>query len=99
MSNEILNNIFHLGGDYDKDSKKAYPGLALYHEGIDLVAIVSTGQDVWSLKVRGQLVNETWNNIGVNWEPYKNDSTLPFTERGGLEVFYISYTHLQFLPL
>ena len=64
--------------------------MALYHEGIDLVAVVSTGQDVWSLKVRGQLVNETWNNIGVNWEPYKNDSTLPFTERGGLEVTCIS---------
>ena len=65
--------------------------MALYHEGIDLVAVVSTGQDVWSLKVRGQLVNETWNNIGVNWEPYKNDSTLPFTERGGLEVTCILY--------
>ena len=88
--------LSHLGGDYNQDSKKAYPGLALYHEGIDLVAIVSTGQDVWSLKVRGQLVNETWNNIGVNWEPYKNDSTLPFTERGGLEVPCIIHTHLQF---
>ena len=53
---------------------------------MDLVAVVSTGADVWSLKVRGQLVNETWNNIGVNWSPYKNDTDLPYSERGGLEV-------------
>ena len=58
----------------------------MYHEGMDLVAVVSTGADVWSLKVRGQLVNETWNNIGVNWSPYKNDTDLPYSERGGLEV-------------
>ena len=50
------------------------------------MAVVSTGSDVWSLKVRGQLVNETWNNIGVNWTPYKNQSDLPHDERGGLEV-------------
>ena len=80
------NSNSNLGGDYDKAAKKAYPGLALYHEGIDLVAVVSTGQDVWSLKVRGQLVNETWNNIGVNWAPYKNDTGLAHSERGGLEV-------------
>ena len=66
--------------------KKSYPGLSLYHEGMDLVAVVSTGADVWSLKVRGQLVNETWNNIGVNWSPYKNDTDLSYSERGGLEV-------------
>ena len=53
---------------------------------MDLVAVVSTGSDVWSLKVRGQLVNETWNNIGVNWSPYRNDTDLPHSERGGLEV-------------
>lgn len=53
---------------------------------MDLGAVVSTGADVWSLKVRGQLVNETWNNIGVNWSPYKNDTDLPYSERGGLEV-------------
>ena len=74
------------GGDYDMGTKKSYPGLALYHEGMDLVAVVSTGSDVWSLKVRGQLVNETWNNIGVNWAPYRNDTDLPHSERGGLEV-------------
>lgn len=70
--------IFSTGGDYVAD--KAWPGMALYHEGIDLVAIVSTGDDVWYLKVRGQLLNETWSNIGVRWEPSVDDTT------GGLEV-------------
>ena len=73
---------------------KSYPGLSLYHEGMDLVAVVSTGEDVWSLKVRGQLVNETWNNIGVNWSPYKNDTDLSYSERGGLEV-KISRAHIS----
>ena len=38
--------------------------------GMDLVAVVSTDRDVWQLKVRGQLMNETWSNIGIRWEPY-----------------------------
>ena len=37
---------------------------------MDLVAVVSTDRDVWQLKVRGQLMNETWSNIGIRWEPY-----------------------------
>ena len=37
---------------------------------MDLVAVVSTDQDVWQLKVRGQLMNESWSNIGIRWEPY-----------------------------
>ena len=57
--------IFSTGGDYDYDQKKAYPGMALYHQGMNLVAVVSTGDDVWSLSVTGQLLNETWANIGV----------------------------------
>ncbi len=74
--------MFFKGGDYDGD--KAFPGLALYHEGIDLIAIVSTGEDVWRLRVMGQLQNLTWNNIGIRWEP--TDMTRPLEERGGLEV-------------
>ena len=55
------------GGDHVGD--RSYPGLSLYHEGIDLVAIVSTGEDVWHLKVTGQLINETWSNIGIRLVP------------------------------
>lgn len=32
--------IFSTGGDYSYDNNKAYPGLALYHEGLNLVAVV-----------------------------------------------------------
>ena len=37
---------------------------------MDLIAVVSTDEDVWELKVRGQLMNETWSNIGIIWAPY-----------------------------
>ena len=43
----------------------AYPGLSLYHEGMDIVALVSTGEDVWRLQVRGPTDNETWVNYGI----------------------------------
>ena len=78
--------IFSTGGDYDYDQKKAYPGMALYHQGMNLVAVVSTGDDVWSLSVTGQLLNETWANIGVTWEPHKLQPGLAWAERGGLTV-------------
>ena len=32
--------IFSTGGDYNYGNSKAYPGLALYHEGLNLVAVV-----------------------------------------------------------
>ena len=41
---------------------------------MDLIAVVSTDEDVWELRVRGQLVNETWSNIGIRWAPYVEDS-------------------------
>ena len=78
--------IFSTGGDYDYSKSKAYPGMAIYHEGMNLVAVVSTGDDVWSLSVTGQLMNETWANIGVTWEPHKTDPGLEWEERGGLTV-------------
>ena len=76
--------LVFVGGDVVDD--KTYPGLALYHEGFNLVAIVSTGDDVWQLKVKGQLANESWSNIGVRWEPFNSTSTKPMDEQGGLEV-------------
>ena len=68
------------GGDHVGD--KSYPGVALYHEGINLVAVVSTGDDVWHLNVTGQLINSTWHNIGIRWKPNPSGSV----KDGGLEV-------------
>ncbi|CAM6054613.1 unnamed protein product, partial [Sphagnum tenellum] len=78
--------IFSTGGDYDYSSSKAYPGLALYHQGMDTIAVVSTGDDIWELRVTGQLMNDSWSNIGVRWEPNIDDPTLDIDDRGGLEV-------------
>ena len=63
---------FSTGGDYQDDN--LYPGIGIYHQGMDLIAVVSTDEDVWELRVRGQLVNETWSNIGIRWAPYVEDS-------------------------
>ena len=56
--------VFSTGGDFDEEKGLLYPGMAIYHQGMDLIAVVATDNDVWQLNVRGQLVNETWSNIG-----------------------------------
>ena len=49
--------------------------------------MVSTGDDVYHLKVRGPLSNLTWTNIGIRWEPFNRTALdKPIHERGGLEV-------------
>ena len=40
------------GGDYDSSLGQAVPGFSIFHYGLDLIAVVSTGEDVWELKVR-----------------------------------------------
>ena len=40
------------GGDYDSTLGQAVPGISIHHYGLDLIAVVSTGEDVWELKVR-----------------------------------------------
>ena len=44
-----------VGAEYtisdDGSSGENYPGISLYHDGMDLVVIVSTGDDVWKLQV------------------------------------------------
>ena len=72
--------VFSTGGDYDENGV-LYPGIGIYHQGMDLIAVVSTDEDVWELKVRGQLMNETWSNIGIIWAPY--------TENPGEQFFCI----------
>ena len=69
-------------------STKAYPGFAVYHEGPNLVAVVSTGEEVWHLSVTGIIMNRTWVNIGITWnKPNLEDSTLPVERLGGLEMY------------
>ena len=76
------------GAEFDRTSGKAYPGLAIYHEGIDLVAVVSTGQEVWELRVTGQLYNDSWTNIGIRWQqPNYTDPSTPQEKKGGLEMY------------
>ena len=42
------------GGQFNDSSGvgTTSPGVSLYHEGMDLVAVVSTGDDVWKLQVQ-----------------------------------------------
>ena len=53
--------LISTGGDYeisaDGSTGRSVPGMAIYHLGLDLVAVVSTGEDVWELKVK------TGNNV------------------------------------
>ena len=66
----------------------AYPGFAVYHEGPDLVAVVSTGVEVWHLSVTGIIMNRTWVNIGITWmKPNFEDASLPVEKLGGLEMY------------
>ena len=44
----------------DGSSGENYPGISLYHDGMDLVAIVSTGDDVWKLQVVCVLIHVLW---------------------------------------
>ena len=57
------------GADYDDATGLVSPGLALYHHGMDLVALVCTDNDVYHLRVRGQLMNDTWVNMGIVYDP------------------------------
>ena len=66
----------------------AYPGFAVYHEGPNLVAVVSTGEEVWHLSVTGIIMNRTWVNIGITWnKPNLEDTSLPVEKLGGLEMY------------
>ena len=60
----------------------------MYHEGPNLVAVVSTGEEVWHLSVTGIIMNRTWVNIGITWnKPNLEDTTLPVEKLGGLEMY------------
>ena len=137
------------GGEVDPGRGVTTPGVALYHEGLDLIAIVSTmslqyimfsvkrqilgcvilyvgpfgqgrefpqpclsllaeyyafislvqvstGDDVYELRVRGPLANRTWTNVGVRWEPF--DGGRVSDHKGGLEVSQ-TIRHMNINPL
>ena len=76
--------VLSTGGEVDAGRGITSPGIALYHEGLDLIAIISTGDDVYELRVRGPLANRTWTNVGVRWEPFNSAGVSE--HKGGLEV-------------
>ena len=53
---------------------------------MDIYAVMVTNDDVYDLKVRGQLFNNTWTNIAFRFEKYIDSQSLPYLNRGGLEV-------------
>ena len=85
--------LISTGADYeisaDGTTGRSVPGLAVYHLGLDLVAVISTGEDVWELKVRGPVYNRTWQSVGIRWVKPNLDETVTLfpEERGGLEMF------------
>ena len=48
--------VISTGGDYDSTLGQAVPGFSIFHYGLDLIAVVSTGEDVWELKVTTQII-------------------------------------------
>lgn len=86
--------LMSTGGDFHEVQGRAWPGFAIYHQGLDIVAVVSTGEKLWVLKVSGQLYNNTWTQIGVRWMlPYLDNPLLAAEgnegreKMGGLEMY------------
>ena len=53
---------------------------------MDVYAVLVTNEDVYDLRVRGQLVNNTWTNFAFRFEKYIDTQSVPYLSRGGLEV-------------
>ena len=85
--------IMSNGGDFNSVSGKAWPGFALYHQGVDIVGMVSTGDRVWMISVSGQLYNNTWTQVGFrfvipNLSNPKMATTAEGREKmGGIELY------------
>jgi len=86
--------VVSTGGDFNSRTGKAWPGVAIYHQGLELVGVVSTGEKVWELRVSGQLYNNTWTQIGLRFSfpdmsnPKWADMGEPgFEKMGGLEMW------------
>ncbi|KAK7080264.1 hypothetical protein SK128_016792 [Halocaridina rubra] len=55
--------VLSTGGDTD-----GHPGIAIYHQGLALTGIVSTGDTYWKLEVLGPFANADWTNVGMRWD-------------------------------
>ena len=83
---EFKVKLLFIGGDYNYTTNVSYPGFSIYHVGMDIFAVMATNEDVYELRVRGQLVNNTWTNVAFRFEEYINNPAIPYLNRGGLEV-------------
>lgn len=74
------------------------PGIAIYRQGPDLGAVVSTGNLTWHLEVKGAVpAKRRWTNLAVRWEPPLVSNQEEYNERllqgfndtqmGGLQFF------------
>ena len=82
--------VVSTGAEYFPGNGTAYPGFAIYHQGTDLVAVVSTGEKVWRASAPGQIYNDTWANIGIRWRHVNESDPLAQTnpvKLGGLELY------------
>lgn len=86
--------IVSTGGDFNPRNGKAWPGVAIYHQGLEVVAVVSTGTKVWELRVAGQLYNNTWSQIGIRFKfpdmsnpKWASMDEPGFEKMGGLEMW------------
>ena len=100
FSGELFNSgavskkyLMSTGGDFNAVSGEAWPGFSIYHEGLNIIGLVSTGTKVWTLSVSGQLYNNTWTQIGLRFvTPNLEDPNLALTadgleKMGGLEMY------------
>ncbi len=82
--------IISTGAEYFPGNGTAYPGYSIYHQGTDLVAIVSTGEKVWRASASGLFYNNSWANVGIRWRDVDENDPLAQTnpvKLGGLELF------------
>ena len=81
------------GGDHNAVTGMAWPGFAIYHQGVDIVGMVSTGDRVWVISVSGQIYNNTWTQVGFRFIlPNLNNPKMAETpegreKMGGLELY------------
>lgn len=84
--------ILSTGGDVGT------PGVAIFRQGSKLGALVSTGDETWSMLVEGHIPKrDTWTNIAVRWRPLNFVDATDYKDRadageskedfGGLELF------------
>ena len=73
---------FGAGGD-----EKGHPGVAIWFQGADVGALVSTGNLTWLLNVRGQRPifssdssTPQWSNIAIKWKPLMYSNAAGFVQ-------------------